>query len=335
MHLRTGIAAACLTLLGGCGPPAPVPLPRDQSAFQRVLNTLLFFPEKTCEQLRRDFDVPFLPIVETPDQAGLTYREVWLLASDRVPLRVWYLPARLDRGTVIFSMGAVGSMSCYLFHTRMLVHDGWSVVMYDYRGFGGSSGTPDVAFLASDLNTVLDWTLWFTGRDQVTLMSVSLGSIPTIAVAAQRPENVNALVLDSPMALTQTIRRLGFVLRERTESFTDLLQGTLASEQLMEQITQPTLILVGDRDDVTGVEAADLLSRNAGTVVQQVLFKGIGHARAVFRQTDRYRYEVERFLTRVWNQQATQATLSDAALEIVPQSAQKAQQRPAPDGNTP
>jgi pimeloyl-ACP methyl ester carboxylesterase len=293
---------AALVSLSACAPPPPIPIPKDQAAFQRVLNTLLFDPDKTCEELRRDFQVEFLPLAETPDEIGLEFHEVWLLASDQVPLRVWYLPARLDRGTIVLSIGAVGSIPCFLFHAQLLVDDGWSVVLYDYRGFGQSNGTPDVAFLADDLNTVLDWTLWFTGRDRVTLMGVSLGTVPSVAVAAQRPEHVNGLILDSPLAMTRTIERLGFVLQDRTQVFLDLLDETLVSERLIRQVERPVLILVGENDRVTGIVDADLLAENAAGVVEQARFADVGHARAIFRDTNRYRFEVERFLTRIWNQ---------------------------------
>lgn len=303
---RLGVATtilATLLLPNSCAPPAEIPtLTIDQLSL--VLSELIFYPEVTCEELRRAFDVEYLPLVDTPDQIGLTYEEHWLPTEGNNRLRVWYLPTNLDRGTVVLSQGALGAMPCYLFHTRMLAHNGWSVVMYEYRGFGGSEGRPDIGAMQADLEAVLDWARAYTGRERVTLMGVSLGAIPSVAVAVNRPEAVNGVVLDSPVVMSAMIRRLEFALRSQTQEFIDRLAPELLTEDLVEYLHQPLLILLGERDRVTTPASVQLIYDRAAGPKQIVRFPGVTHASEPFRDTGTYTYHLEAFLSALWSQLA-------------------------------
>ncbi len=296
-----GVVVAAVALGAGCVRPAEIP-DLDTDELTLVLSRLVLQPQITCAQLRESFGVDYLPLVDTPDQIGLRYGEYWVPTEDGALLRVWYLPTRLHRGVVILSGGAAGSLPCYLFHARLLVHDGWTVVMYEYRGFGESSGSADIRKLPTDLQAVLDWTRAQTGRQPVTLMGVSLGSVPSIAVAAARPEAVNGLILDSPVAMGAELQRLDFVLADRTELFIDRLPRNLVSERVISAVHQPLLVLAGQADALTTPASVELLLDRAGGPRSLVLFPGIAHARAVFADTGAYAYAVESFLASIWDQ---------------------------------
>jgi len=63
------------------------------------------------------------------------------------------MPVEPAHGTVIVSPGNSGSMACYLLTAQLLTDDGYSVVIYDYEGFGGSSGQASLETLRPDLET--------------------------------------------------------------------------------------------------------------------------------------------------------------------------------------
>lgn len=278
------------------------PVSKEQAA--AVVTGFILDPNVTCEQLRNEFQLIYLPLVNAPNEVGLAYEEGWIVADDQAVLRVWHLPAKLNRGTVLLSTGAVGEMPCYLFVAKMLVDLGWSVVMYDYRGFGGSSGTPSVDKLASDLGQVLDWALERSGRSQLTLMGISLGSIPTVAVGVERPEAVNGVVLDSPVALGETLARFEFILPDSAHVLVNLLGPELKSESIIGELTQPLLILEGEADLITTPGTVQVLYERAGGPKRIAHFPGIGHARAPYRDTADYMSQVESFLGSVWGQAA-------------------------------
>jgi pimeloyl-ACP methyl ester carboxylesterase len=267
-----------------------------------VLSDVVFDPNVTCDELRRAFDVEYLPDVSTPDEVGVDYEEHWLPTDDGKSLRVWYLRTSLNRGLVVLSAGAYGEMACYLFHAQLLVDRGWEVVMYEYRGIGGSDGDPDISRLEGDLAMVVNWTRDYTAHDQVTLMGISLGTIPSVAVAVAQPEEINGVILDSPVAMGAMFERLQFALRSQTQTLIDLLAPDLVSEDLVERLYQPLLIFVGEKDRLTPLPMAELLYDRAAGPKEIVRFPGVGHAREPFRDTGAYIYYLETFLSSVWSQ---------------------------------
>jgi len=264
------------------------------------LSELILHPEHTCEQMRQRFGVEYLPLVENPGEAGVAYEEDWLAIGDDAVLRIWYIPSQLDRGTVVYSMGTSGNMACYLFSADLLRSSGWSVVMYDYEGYGGSGGTPYLGSLARDLKAVVDWARSRTGRPQVTLMGMSLGSIPSIAVAVERPEAVNGVILDSPVAMQAQIERFGFLVGGQTAELIQRLDDELLSDTLIARLEQPLLIFSHEDDYLATPETVAVLYDRAVGPKQLVRFPELGHATGQFAKTDAYLYYLDTFLAAVW-----------------------------------
>ena len=81
-------------------------------------------------------------IVATPSQIGLPYEDIHLQTSDGVSLHGWYIPAPQPRGTVLFLHGNAGNISHRLESVQMFHRLGYSTLIFDYRGYGNSSGVP-------------------------------------------------------------------------------------------------------------------------------------------------------------------------------------------------
>jgi hypothetical protein len=91
---------------------------------------LVFYPETGRE------------IIATPGQAGLPYKDVRLTTSDGLGLHGWYVPAAQPRGTVLFLHGNAGNISHRIDSLQMFHRLGYSTLIFDYRGYGNSDGTP-------------------------------------------------------------------------------------------------------------------------------------------------------------------------------------------------
>jgi len=296
-------AVVSVSLVAGCAPPGLLDAP-SKEALELALTQTIMDPTVTCEELRANFRVEYLPLVETPDQAGLAYEEHWIPTPDGEFLHVWYLPTVLDRGTVVLAQGAAGAMPCYLYLAKLMIDNGWSLVMFDYHGFGASSGRVALASVPGDLELALDWALQRTGREQVTLMGVSLGTIPAVAVAVQRPEAVNAVVLDSPVVLGDQFSRLAFALQDPQE-FIDRLDPELVSDRIIDRLTAPLLIFAGSRDILTPPESARRLYDLAAGPKRLVEFDGVPHARGPYREPGLYSFNLEMFLSWTWSQEVS------------------------------
>ena len=274
--------------------------PLETKDMYDLLNQVMLSPDVDCATIQDRFGADELPLVSTPDEIPLEYSEIYLPTFDNNELRTWYLPSERDRGVVLLSYGAVGSMPCYLYAADILVTNGWSVVLYDYRGYGQSSGTADLETISADLETVMDWTLANTGHDQVTLMGISLGTIPSVPVAARRLDVVNGVILDSPVVMSQEIRRFSTFLGKLSHAILAMLPFDLRAEDAIEVMPQPVLIFSAGRDLLTPPDMVHMLFDRAPGAKYLVEFDGIGHARGIFKDTEQYATELENFLARVW-----------------------------------
>ena len=90
-------------------------------------DSMLFFPEKEIRQ--------------TPKDIGLEYEEVSLTTKDGVFITGWYIPAKDEKGVLLFCHGNAGNLSDRLDSIRIFHDLGLSVLIFDYRAYGRSGGT--------------------------------------------------------------------------------------------------------------------------------------------------------------------------------------------------
>ena len=81
-------------------------------------------------------------MIATPAQMGLPYEDIHLKTPDGVSLHGWYISAGQSRGTVLFLHGNAGNISHRLDSIEMFHRLGYSTLIFDYRGYGNSGGTP-------------------------------------------------------------------------------------------------------------------------------------------------------------------------------------------------
>jgi len=77
-----------------------------------------------------------------PDHINLPYESVDFYAADSISLHGWYVPSVRERGVVLFCHGNGGNISHRLDTIRILNNLGFTVFIFDYRGYGKSNGTP-------------------------------------------------------------------------------------------------------------------------------------------------------------------------------------------------
>jgi pimeloyl-ACP methyl ester carboxylesterase len=278
----------------GCMPLVP------EDRFLEFASAVALAPQRTCEQLQFFFKNPVVSAAADPADFGLDFETAMVPTGDGQFLRLWYVPSREDRGTVIFSTGAAGSMSCSLLIPRELCRRGWSVVVYEYQGFGGSTGAASLTTLVSDLDAVMDWTLARIAHPHVTLLGASVGTIPSTAQAARRPQDVNAVILDGAISLRVEIERLWFLYGGRPERYLSQFDETLRLGEELRNVAQPLLAIAYGRD-VYGTSAylAELLAKSPASA-SVVEFATLGHAQAPYLATEAYFDALDEFLTSVW-----------------------------------
>jgi alpha-beta hydrolase superfamily lysophospholipase len=85
---------------------------------------------------------PFEGVRSTPDQYGARYEVIYLETGDGVRLHGWYLPVQKPRGTILYCHGNAGNITDRRPALVGLLPLGFDVFIFDYRGFGESTGSP-------------------------------------------------------------------------------------------------------------------------------------------------------------------------------------------------
>ena len=147
-------------------------------------NRLIFFPSRYPEG---EWQPPGLPI-----------EDAWFDASDGVRLHGWYVARSQPLAYVLFCHGNGGNITHRIDVLRaMYDRVGASVLIFDYRGYGRSAGSPSEAGVLADARAARDWLARRAKIDprEVVLMGESLGGAVAVDLAAA--DGARALILEN------------------------------------------------------------------------------------------------------------------------------------------
>jgi hypothetical protein len=130
--------------------------------------------------------------------AGLQFEDAWFASADGTRLHGWYVPCEHARAAVLYCHGNGGNVAYWADAARLL-HDrvGVSMMLFDYRGYGRSEGTPSEAGVLADARAARAWLAQREkiAESQIVLMGRSLGGGVAVDLAAA--DGARALVLES------------------------------------------------------------------------------------------------------------------------------------------
>lgn len=132
---------------------------------------LVYFPEVGRE------------LVATPAAVGLEFDDLQLTTADGVRLHAWYVRTKQPRGVVLFCHGNAGNISHRLDSLAQFARLGYDTLIFDYRGYGRSEGSPGEAGTYLDGEAAWDYLVRDRGvaPADVVLFGESLGA----AIAAR------------------------------------------------------------------------------------------------------------------------------------------------------
>ncbi len=142
---------------------------------------------------------PYPDITHTPASVDLAYEEVWLQLNDTERVHAWYIPGpeNRERGHVLFCHGNAGNISHRLQTIQILHELGFATLIFDYRGYGRSSGNPGETATYEDAMAAWEWLTGSRGvsPERIVIFGRSLGG----AVAAWLAQQVDpaGLIVES------------------------------------------------------------------------------------------------------------------------------------------
>lgn len=148
----------------------------------------------------RVFYYPDRKVRGSPADQGVTYEDVFFSSADGVRLHGWFMPATgIPRGTVLHLHGNAANITAHYEFVHWLPAAGYSVLTFDYRGFGESGGTISRQGTVLDAAAALDYLRSRRDVDagRIILFGQSIGGAVATILAVQRKEHIAALALDS------------------------------------------------------------------------------------------------------------------------------------------
>ena len=227
----------------------------------------------------------------TPADIDLEYREIWLNTEDGERLHAWWVPHPEPVAVLHFSHGNAGNISHRLDSLRIFHELGLSVLMYDYRGYGQSSGRPSEAGLYLDAEAAWQWLLdeAAVSPEQIVLFGRSLGGAVAAELAARR--SPGALILESTFTSVPDIA---------AEIYWWMPVRLLARLQFdaraaLERSNQPTLIIHSPDDEIVPFSHGQALLQAAPQPRELLELRG-SHNTGFLVSGQRYREGLSQFL---------------------------------------
>jgi hypothetical protein len=234
---------------------------------------------------------PEVRLVGTPGDVALAYEDARFPATDGVRLHGWWVPGPRPE-TILWMHGNAGNISHRLENLRLL-HDrvGASVILFDYRGYGASAGTPSERGLYADAAGAL---AYLRGRadvqaDRIVYFGRSLGAAVAVELALRAPPR--GLILETAFTSVR-----GMAAEMLPSPLAALVPPSFDSLTKIGAVRCPILFVHGDRDEVVPYAQGRRLFDAARAPKSFVTLPGAGHNDTYLVGGDHYFRRLGEFL---------------------------------------
>lgn len=220
----------------------------------------------------------------TPEAYGLAYEEVRFGEDGR--LHGWFVPGRTDV-TVLWFHGNASNLShpgrvefIKLLHDRL----GVSFFIFDYRGYGQSSGKPSELGLYQDGQDALAYlrSRDDVDPDRIVYYGRSLGGAVASRLATR--QTPYRLILESTFTSTQDMARVQFPFLP----LGPLLYTRYSNRDHLASVHAPVLIIHGNRDRTVPPRHAEVLFAAANEPRNLYIVRGADHNDVHYAGGERY-----------------------------------------------
>lgn len=194
----------------------------------------------------------------TPDKVGLEYTEQKITTSDGYDLNSWWMepePANRQAKTIVIAYGDGGNMGFVLAYAMGLVRNGYTVLTFDYRGFGHSDDFEidrDYYYyneFATDLVTAIKWAKQQKRDHEVGVLAFSMGTAMATLSYEQEPFHFligEGVVYDA----VENVERI----KKMKERDLILPEGAGQLKEKAQEVNIPVLFFASQSDKITSLE---------------------------------------------------------------------------------
>lgn len=216
--------------------------------------------------------VPSRSSAYPPEAIGAAVED--LTFGTHASLYGWFVPGRRDRTLLIFC-GNGGNLTHRAPLLALLRQElGASLFIFDYQGYGKSSGVPSEAATRADARAAL---AYLRGRPDVDPLGIayygeSLGSAVAVDLAVDEPPR--ALILNAPFTSIRDMARLHYPL---LGPLLPLVRTRYDSAARIGEVRVPVLVVHGANDRVVPPDQGRRLYDAANEPKRLLVVPGAGH----------------------------------------------------------
>lgn len=219
--------------------------------------------------------------IRTPDSLGLKFDSVSVQTPDGFDIKTWIYSANesKDNGRLlILAYPDAGNMSYFVYQSAILSSQGFTVVTFDYRGFGKSSDfhiERDMLYydeFVTDLVSVGSFIEQKFPDKKIGIWGMSMGTIIAVKAMKSLKEKVDFLVTEGFITNTEIIVKRIFKDKELNISVPNDSSDYL---DYINDLSVPVLIFSASKDKITPYEDALNFKRNRKSGISEIVnFEG-------------------------------------------------------------
>ena len=216
---------------------------------------------------------PQTGFVMTPEDLRLNYRDVYFDSKDGEKLHGWFFPRNKDAPVILYCHGNACNISHLLEYTGLLLDQGLQVFLFDYRGYGKSTGIPSEDGIYMDTQAAYDYLVneEKIPSDRIVLAGHSVGAAAAIDVAIKN--HVRSIIIESAFTSTKDMSKRMFPMN--LISF--ILPANYNNLEKVGGISIPKLFIHGQDDEIVPFEMGKRLFETSSEPKYFYPINGAGH----------------------------------------------------------
>ena len=229
-----------------------------------LLTGLYFFQESLifpAQQLPGDFQF----------ESDIPFSEGFLEAKDGARLNFLRLKAKEPKGIIVYYHGNGGSLERWKDIVSPFTDMGWDILVWDYRGYGKSTGKRTSEALYDDAQQIYVKALEWFEEDNILVYGRSMGT--TFATYVSARNNPSVLVLESPFYSLQSLVKEKYSILPIYR----FLKFELPTFSFAAAVSSPVYLFHGTEDDVVPYEQGAALWSEFGSLGEFITIEGGDH----------------------------------------------------------
>ena len=223
-----------------------------------VLQEWFFFhPEKLPVDFKFDYSMPF--------------EELFFETEKGAKINALHFKVNNPKGVVFYLKGNSRSIKGWGKFARDFTGIGYDLVMFDYRGFGKSTGKRTEESMYFDSQVIYEWVKTKFEEEAIIVYGRSMGSGFATRIAADNQPKM--LILDAPYySFFHLIQRYAPIVPVKR-----ILRYKIYSHHFIKKVDCPVFVFHGTHDWTVPFSAGLRLTRSIGTQGQFIPIRGAGH----------------------------------------------------------